>query len=437
VRDNKSISAINSWMLLSICIAAVLLLLTNSIVILGKNIPQDNIVTDYLIGVIWAVMFGIVILLLPTHDRAAIFSVWLAKIFVTLVAMLFYEANYGLDSYYYFSAPRDSNFEWTGFSIGSGSANITNLVWLCYKVMPQSFHALKVTFAMVGLVAIYVFYRAAVMFLEEENIRVLYAIGFFPSILFWSSIFGKDPIALLGISFYTYGVVGWYKSQRLRYLWILGFGILLATFIRSWLGIILLAPMALLTVRSVRGILPKIVLTVLISSALLLAWGALQQQFGLESYEDTLETLDTQSRSWSKGGAGQEVTADFTQGNQAIAFLPLGIFTALFRPLPGEILNPFGLLAGLENFWLLLQLWQAIKVTRWKDLNTPLIQWAVLFVLIWGSAYGFVSYQNLGTAVRFKLQILPVLLGLLLYLRRQRQPSPASKSFVAANKFKK
>ncbi|MDQ3606039.1 MAG: hypothetical protein M3418_07635, partial [Gemmatimonadota bacterium] len=113
----------------------------------------------------------------------------------------------------------------------------------------------------------------------------------------------------------------------------------------------------------------------------------------------------------------------FTSIGGMLAFLPIGAFRALFRPLPGEVMNPFGILAGFENLFLLalgaLAFWRA----RLRRLGEPLVQWALLLILIWAAFYGFVS-SNLGAAVRFKLQILPVLLLLLLHLSRDHHSSP-------------
>lgn len=144
--------------------------------------------------------------------------------------------------------------------------------------------------------------------------------------------------------------------------------------------------------------------------------------FAVESARDILSTVDTQARLWSEdGGSGQTINVDFIQFHQVLAFMPLGMFTALFRPLPGEVLNLFGVLAGLENFLLLILFFRAFRGMRRRELNNPLILWAILFVLSWAGVYGLISYQSFGTAVRFRLQILPVLLCLLLYLGRRRQ----------------
>jgi hypothetical protein len=108
------------------------------------------------------------------------------------------------------------------------------------------------------------------------------------------------------------------------------------------------------------------------------------------------------------------------------AFLPLGVFTALFRPLPGEVLNIFGIFASLENMATLGLLWLAIKRTHWEELKEPVVTWALSFVIAWSTVYAFVSSYNLGTASRYRLQILPVMICLLVYLSRRRAPVPSS-----------
>jgi hypothetical protein len=46
---------------------------------------------------------------------------------------------------------------------------------------------------------------------------------------------------------------------------------------------------------------------------------------------------------------------------------------------------------------------------------------SLVVLLLWALSYAFVSSQNFGTAVRYRVQILPILLGLLLYLGRDRR----------------
>jgi hypothetical protein len=49
-------------------------------------------------------------------------------------------------------------------------------------------------------------------------------------------------------------------------------------------------------------------------------------------------------------------------------------------------------------------------------LQQPILLWAFMALVVWGAVYGFASYQNLGTAFRFRAQVTPILLLLGLYL---------------------
>lgn len=386
----------------------------------GRMVPQPYIQADYLFGLVWAVALGVSLLFwpVPQRDKIPLLVLWAAKSFVTLGFMLLYEWNYSLDAYGYFaiSTLPQAPFEAVGW--GAGTANVGALSWIHNYVLPDSYHALKVSFAMLGLVAIYLFYRGGVMFLGREEPRLLYLLGLFPSILFWSSILGKDPVQLLGIALYAYGAIGWGRTGRWGYLPLLSAGVLLAMWIRVWSVPILMAPLAVLMFLGVR----KGPARLLVLGGGLVVFGAgvaeLSDQFAIEGIQDLLSTAQGLGTGW-EGGSGQTRAVQFTSLTSLVAFAPVGAFTALFRPLPGEVMNPFGLLAGLENLVLLFLLGLAVVRARLATFSDPLVVWGVLLVATWASVYGFVSYYNMGAAVRFKLQILPVLLGLLLFLSKK------------------
>ncbi|MBU4220131.1 MAG: hypothetical protein KKA10_00650 [Euryarchaeota archaeon] len=423
--DTQSKTSNKPWIyvLITICVIGLGLAVPSFLDVvraLGHNIPQEDVTTDYFIGLVWAITLGVSILAwpVPSKDKIGLLVVWLVKSLVTLGFMLLYENNYGLDAYGYFDVPRQSDFVWEGLNVGAGTQNISILAWLHHQVLPASYHAMKVSFAMVGLVAIYIFYRAAVIFMKRENKRVFYILALFPSILFWASILGKEPIILLGISLYVYGVVGWSRLKRLRYLLVIALGIIVVALIRTWLVPILLAPLVIFVLDGMQGKVSKVTLIAIVFVAFLLSFSLFMNMFGLKTTEDLVATTNRLSRGWAIGGSAQEVP-EFTSIGSMVAFVPLGAFTALFRPLPGDLINPFGILASLENLVLLVMLLLAVKRMRWSDLKEPIVLWAILLVIIWAIVYGFISYQNLGTAVRYRLQILPVLLGILLYLGRR------------------
>jgi hypothetical protein len=150
--------------------------------------------------------------------------------------------------------------------------------------------------------------------------------------------------------------------------------------------------------------------------ALYFGLGAFGQQFEIESTFDLVERADRVSQGWAIGGSAQQLQG-FDTLYAMIAFVPRGAFSALFRPLPGEVLNPFGMLAGLENALVLFILLRAMRSGRWRRIGEPILAWATCTLLVWACIYGFISYQNLGSAFRFKAQVMPILLLLCLALQ--------------------
>lgn len=394
----------------------------------GEYIPRPNIQSDYLIGVVWALVLWAGILAWPVsrEHRRVLMMLWGAKVFVTLGFMLLYEHFYPvLDFHIYLEMGSAPELDWASVGFGRGTENLIALCWAHATFLTSSYHAMKVSFAFVGLLAVYFFYRGVVLALGRDELRLLLVLGLFPSILFWSSILGKDPIVLLGIGLYAYGVMGWSRRRRWTYLLAVAVGIWLASMIRVWAGPILLAPLIISIPGQLRSVPQKTAFILVSLVALAASVGRFAEAFGMETMQDLYSTTNSYSRAWAGGGSGQTINAQFTGPASLIKFMPFGAFTALFRPLPGEVMNPFGLLAGVESAFLLGLVALAIKRARWATLRQPLVVWAVSLVVVWSCIYGFVSAQNLGSAVRFKLQILPVLLTVLLYLSR-KEPPPLS-----------
>ncbi len=127
------------------------------------------------------------------------------------------------------------------------------------------------------------------------------------------------------------------------------------------------------------------------------------------------------ARSFIRAGSTIEVPA-LTTFSELGVFAPLGMFTVLFRPFVGEVPNVFGTLAGLENALLLFLAFRAAWRTRLKDFSNPLVPWVIAAVILWAAVYSVHSFQNLGTAARHRLHIMPLFLGMLMYLGRSRAP---------------
>ena len=182
-----------------------------------------------------------------------------------------------------------------------------------------------------------------------------------------------------------------------------------------------MAPLVLLNIFKLKSASGKIVSIGILVGAFLFTSDFLTKRFAVSDSEHLVTATNSISHSWSYGGSAQKVP-EFKNAWQMLQFAPIGAFTALFRPLPGEVNNPFGALAGIENFGLLFLFIRGIRRTKLKlFFQDPAMVWAFSLILFWSFVYGFVSYQNLGSAVRFKLQVLPILVGAILFLNYHRK----------------
>lgn len=424
--SNKSATLLLAVGMSTTLIAVGAIFLSGSVEVLGRNVPDADLNSGYLSAVGVAIALGAFFALLPNEekDRLALLTVWSLKVAVTLGVMLFYEDHYYLlDSYVYYSVVQSGLLQGAAFSFGDGTGNTISIVWLMFQAVPDSFHALKVLFSGVGLAGVFIIYRASALLLGGSDLRVFYGFALFPSILFWSSIIGKDPVVLFGIGLYIFGVVGWYTTGANRYLIPLATGVLVAILIRLWLGPVLLAPLLVQSLMAEQRIERRLIYG--FGAVVLLIFAATQvlEMFDVESQADLLAVVDTTAQGFSEvdGGSSQEINRDLSNIPSLVGFMPLAIFTTLFRPLPGEVNNVFGVFAGLESAALLAMSVVAAWRVKRQDLRDPIVQWAIFYVILWTLMYSFVSYGNLGTAVRYRLQVLPVLLGLVLFLGRRRE----------------
>ena len=395
---------------------------SNEVAALGTEIYGDG-QADYLAALFVGTLLSLTIFFWPItrREKLAVLLLWQAKLVVCLILMLYYEGYYGgLDAFGYFnSALVQPHF--AGFVLGDGTQNLSELCKVLLWLLPDSYHGLKVAFAYIGMVGVFAFYRAICVSANQKNIAWLLGLGLFPSLLFWSSILGKDPITLLGIALVFFGSAVVTRGQFWRGVLLLSAGLVIVAYMRLWVALILLAPVFIVFLFGFKKLATRFVLLVcgVMASALLLT--AFLEGAEITSNRDAVERFDVASRSWGDaGGSSQQITADLTDPMQLIAFAPVAAFAALFRPLPLEIPSLLGTLSGMENLFLLILFARALRRFDVSLLRNRDVVAALVFMLVWIVLYGPISYQNLGTAVRFKLQALPVMLALLVLFGAKR-----------------
>lgn len=383
----------------------------------GKNIGSFHLQDDWLVAGGWAVIISLGIVALPRawDERRVLLVLWGIKSLFCLFLSLWYESHYEiLDAFTYFNSTAGEWGDWS-FGIGRGTDNIYVLCWLHQQIFPGYYHVMKVSFAAIGLLGIWIFYLSIKNAVPRvPALAYLTVVGLIPSVAFWSSIIGKDPLALLAVGLYAYGTCTWSRSEKASGWWAIIVGMALAAMIRVWLIPVLSAPLLYLILRSVADIKMRFLYTLM--AALLFFAGAMLMvdRFEVFSAEDAVAQANDISRSWATGGSAQRVE-DFQSLGGLGAALPWWMFTFLFRPFPGEIDNAFGLLTGIENIAFLLGILWGFWRLGTKGWNDPLLKWGGGLVLAYSALFSVAGYQNLGTAVRWRLPIEPFMVAFIAY----------------------
>lgn len=410
--------------------------------LMGFRIDQPQIGLDYAVGIFWWSVIALGLACVNGQDQRLLQMAWLTKFFVVLVAMLFYEQRYGLDAYWYFKAaatgyhPFYEGIDWREewfriqdakrlseqYKIGEGTQNMIRLTMLVSTVTGPYYHALKVVFAFFGLLGSWAFYRAVVVTLGRPVPAAFYCLALFPSILFWSSILGKDPIMFMLLGVCAYGAARILVRGEPVGILILAAGLLLAFNLRPWTALMAGGTLAI-TLFFRRGhALLRWALILITLPALTLGWEPVKEAYhvnDLSSLQDLFVMLtegqDVQSE-WTTYNAqfgGVQRTAGATdvvekiQSGNVAGALPVIIFTGLFRPLPFEARNAFMAVAALENTVILLLVLIAVKRIHWDHFREPLVNWSIFLSLLWAAFHGAILLANFGAGVRYRLQVLP------------------------------
>jgi hypothetical protein len=426
---NITVWRLQRWMILAVSVAGSMVIafvvsrpeLQRFIENSGVNIPTNDVLIDYGKALGWASVLMLSILAWPVRweHKKMLLAAWLVRCFICLVVALPYEERYyGLDCWTYFQRSHAGFGELMPSLARGGTDVIVGLGALHLEIGPDSYHAMKLSFAMFGFVAIYLFYRSAELLLGRVSPLVFWGLTLYPSVLFWSSIFGKDPVVLAAIALHVWGLVNVITRHKNGYLFAVLAGIGAASAVRIWMGPILLIPCLLILGMRIQHLAWRVAAVALTGLALATLGPATVDRLELAKASDLLEATRNVNRGWERANSSIAAESGPESLWELALFTPESMFIAYFRPLPGDVPNLFGWLAGIENCGLLAGSIWALFRFRFAYLRQDLFLWGTALLLSWGLAYSVVAYKDLGTAVRFKLQILPILLGIVGFLMR-------------------
>lgn len=259
--------------------------------------------------------------------------------------------------------------------------------------------------------------------------KVQIAILLVPSVLFWSSGLIKEAVAMIGLGWITFAALKWIRAEtRWWHLVLALLGLPFVVLSKAYLLIPFTAATGIAFYWS-RANRPGSSLTtrplyffigVGLAVAGMVVIGELFPRFALTNIAEEAAELQQ---------VGQRVTGDssYMMGDPTertllgqLAFAPLALFTALFRPLIVEIHNVQALVNAVETTVLLglfvrILYHHGIRRSTKLLFSSPALVFCLVFVLICAVGVGLTT-TNLGTLSRYRMPLVPFFVCLLLML---------------------
>jgi hypothetical protein len=249
--------------------------------------------------------------------------------------------------------------------------------------------------------------------------RIAYLVLFLPGLHFWSSAIGKDAFLFLGAS------LALWSTMRLRSRLIpFAIAVLVMTLFRPHIALVATIALAVAAFfdPKARGYV-KVFLFVIAMGAAGIVAGSVQSSFSVDvtSAESLGEFFSRQSETTQKISGTTAVTG---------ASYPVRLLSLLFRPMFLDAQGAFGLIASLENVFIIIVLatlfrnfGQLMRMIR----QVFFIRFAAVFAVILIVLLSMV-YYNVGLGLRQKIMFMPALLTMfvaVLAVRRSEARAPA------------
>ncbi|MGC1604292.1 MAG: glycosyltransferase family 39 protein [Candidatus Acidiferrum sp.] len=305
---------------------------------------------------------------------------------------------------------------------GTNSYAVFTGVW--YALFGASQLRIMLFNSLLAAIGSLMFYQTFVEYYGKPNWIFKALVLFDPSVLYWSSIHGKDPLIFFCLGLMFRSLSRLFRAGGLRplvlYFLAVGGMFLIRPQVALLCGTTVLITLIILRLRSpFRNPAIRIcfrlsaVVAALSSFVLFDFYGSL----GGVSGPGMLEKLSAVVSSLSFGGTAVDIPTFYTWTDLAW-YLPLGALIVLFRPFPWEVGNTFIRLAGLDQLLLtcafLLVGWGGVKrlatragireVSRKSGFSDPLGVFLLVYCLGFVLLYGVIS-GNVGTLVREKIQV--------------------------------
>lgn len=370
------------------------------------------------------------------EDSYVAWALIAARVGTVTVATIFIEPYYlsrtGSDAELYHSVGSQvAQTLWT-----HGSLPITSLNWgtncysvytgLCYLLFGPNPLAVKLLNTEIAAAGSILFYKAYVLYYGRTNRALRLLLFFSPTLLYWSSIHGKDPLTFFSLGLGFWGTAKFTKEGSKRSFFLCFLAALCLFVIRPHVACVYLA--ALSVTSLFRSLSAKKSAAARFASVCCLVLVVLSANFvindyiqdGASSADAILARVSTQHNGLDTGNSALEVPS-LRGWRAAIAYLPYGATTVMFRPFPWESGGFFFRLTSLEQlglsgaelifigYFLLAFLNGSLHGMRQmilRDATDALTVFVTAYLIGFVILFTYIA-GNLGSLAREKIQLAP------------------------------
>lgn len=327
-------------------------------------------------------------------------------------------------------------------TVTTGTETVRRLLVFSYFFFGPSLAGAFFFSGILGFFGSYLFLRAfQAGFPSSRETRFLAAsLFFFPSLAFWTSVIGKDSFAFFFLGLATYALAHIVRSPRPRYVFGLIVSLVVITLLRPPIGVGLTVAIGVglvlvLQERAAAMLRPVlyIILGVLILGALavvsvpMVRYVSFSEDASLVDNLLSLAVAQHVGTSIDAPGSGLSIQIRDPSVSEVVRFIPMGVFTFLFRPLVFEAHNVVAFVAALDGTFLLLLVlwrWRHLVAAIRSALSNPLLGFCGVAFLLFVTGLSFEA--NFGVIVRHRTMVLPFLFILLAVPREGRKAAPGS-----------
>ncbi len=314
---------------------------------------------------------------------------------------------------------------------GSSGGTVSAITGLISFVLGESMIAISLAFSLAAFLGSVALYEALVSTLGTEVRRdALLAAFFVPSAVYWSSGVVKEAIVMAALGFLVLGTARALNGRVIIGAILVGLGALPVALAKPYVLFAYVVAAGVWTyadrTKESGGALLSRPLYLAAGAGLavggLLLLGQIFPAFAIDQWAEEAARLQAIGAARDGGSNYQIGDPAATSFIGQLAFAPLALASALFRPLAIEVTNATMAVSAVETTLILGLLGRGLWLNGPEGtlrvwLRSPMLVFCVAFTLVFGVAVGLAT-TNLGTLSRYRIPLMPFFIVPLLAVNR-------------------